>query len=618
MSDRITRRDFINGVAVSALGAGALHWPAHARAAQADAAAYPPARTGLRGSHQGAFEMAHAVRDGQRPDYSRVSTDEHYDLVVVGAGLSGLSAAYFYRQRHPHARVLLLDTNDDFGGHAKRNEFEVDGQRLIGYGGTQSIDGPRRNYSRVAHGLLDQLGVRLARFDTAFDQRLFERLGLSRAVFFKKEGFGVDRLVRQEFGPWNDWDESLPPGAQGKLREYLAQVPVGEAAREKLYEMYTSDRDVLAGRTAEERHRILATTSCRDFLKTYWDADDEVLRMLHNRTHALWAVGIDAVPASVTLALPGFQGLREARAKPEEEPYIYHFPDGNASLARLLVRKLIPGCAPGHTMEDIVTARFDYARLDHAQADVAIRLASTAIAVRNVDKGVEVVYSQGGSLRRVAAGHAILACYQAMIPYLVEHGMEPDQQAALHDNVRAPLVYATLAVRNWQAWHKLGVAYITNPAGKYEASLDFPVSLGGYRAPRDPSEPICLHLEHTPCAPDSGLDMRSQFRIGRGYLYSATFAQMEADIRDELGRMLAAGGFEFDRDVAAITINRWPHGYSYTPTTLYDDPVIQRTRRDAARRRIGRIAIAGADSGWDAYTHVAIDEAHRAVTEISL
>ena len=621
MADRITRRDFMNGIAIGALGAAGLGWTAAARAEPVTGpvagANDPPARTGLRGSHPGSFEMAHAVRDGRRPDYSNVTTDERYDLVVVGAGLSGLSAAYFYRQRHPRARVLLLDTNDDFGGHAKRNEFDVDGHRLIGYGGTQSIDGPRRNYSKVARHLLSDLGVRLSRFDTAFDQTLYEKLGLTRAVFFKKEAFGVDRLVRQQFGPWNDWDEALPPGQESQLRDYLAQVPISDPARAKLYEMYTSDRDVLAGHSPEQRRHILTSTTCRDFLKTYWQADDEVLRVLHNRTHALWAVGIDAVPAGVTLALPGMQGLVEARAKPEEEPYIYHFPDGNASLARLLVRRLVPGSAAGHSMEDIVTAQFDYAKLDTVDSPVTIRLQSTAIAVRNVDKAVEVVYSQAGRLRRVAADHAILACYHAMIPYLAEDALEPDQRAALHDNVRAPLVYATLAVRNWHAWHRLGVAYITNPAGKYEASLDFPVSLGGYRAPRDPSQPICLHLEHTPCAPDSGLDMRAQYRIGRGYLYTASFEELEADIRDELGRMLGAGGFDFDRDVAAITINRWPHGYSYTPTPLYDDPEVQKARRAAARRAIGRISIAGADSGWDAYTHVAIDEAHRAVLEIS-
>ena len=617
MSDRITRRDFINGVAVAVAGVGAAPWPcARSNPTATGATGYPPARTGLRGSHPGSFEVAHAVRDGHRPDTSALVADEHYDLVIVGAGLSGLSAAYFYRQRHPHARVLLLDTNDDFGGHAKRNEFDVDGRLLIGYGGTQSIDGPRRHYSKAGHALLADLGVHLRRFETAYDHSLFERHGMGRGVFFKQEAFGVDRLVRQPYGPAEDWDETLAPGDEAKLRAYLAEVPVSDEARAKLYEMSTSERDVLAGRSPAERRHILETTSARDFLRTYWQADDEVLKVLAHRTHGLWAVGIDAVPASVTLALPGFRGLAEARARGEEEPYIYHFPDGNASLARLLVRRLIPGVAPGHTMEDIVTAPFDYSRLD-AAGPVALRLQSTAVAVRNAGNGIEVDYSQAGRLRRVTGGHAILACYQAMVPYLVEDAAGPEQRAALHDNVRAPLVYATLALRNWRAFERLGVAYISNPGGKYEVMLDFPVSLGDYHYSRDPSQPVVLHMEHTPCAPDSGLDMRGQFRIGRAWLYAASFAELEADIRDELGRMLAGGGFDFDRDVAAITINRWPHGYAYTPTPLYDPPDVQHARAAAARRAIGRISIAGSDSGWDAYTHTAIDQAHRAVAEIS-
>lgn len=612
MADRITRRDFMNGVAVSVLGTGVIDWRT---AGATTPAGYPPALTGLRGSHPGSFEMAHALRDGARPDASAVAADAHYDLVIVGAGLSGLSAAYFYRKRHPDARVLLLDTNDDFGGHAKRNEFEVDGRLLIGYGGTQSIDGPRRNYSKTAHALLSDLGVRLSRFESAFDSSVYTRHGLTRAVFFKKERFGVDRLVRQPYGPWDDFDERPTAGSEPLLRWYIDQIPIAEASRARLYEMYTSDRDVLAGHSAEERARILGTTSTKDFLRTYWQADDDILSVLAHRTHALWAVGIDAVPAGATLALPGFQGLREARER-DAEPYIYHFPDGNASLARLLVRRLIPGIAPGHTMEDIVTAQFDYSRLDAPDAPLAIRLRSTAISVANTAGGVDVVYSQAGTLRRATAGHAILACYHAMIPYLVGEAAGEKQRAALKDNVRAPLVYATLALRNWQAWAKLGVAYISNPAGSYEAMLDFPVSLGGYHFPADPSQPIVLHMEHTPCAPDSGLDMRAQYRIGRAWLYAATFEQLEAGIRDELGRMLDGGGFDFDRDVAAITINRWPHGYAYTPTPLYDPPAVQQARAAAARARIGRICIAGSDSGWDAFTHTAIDQAHRAVQEV--
>ena len=614
MGSGITRRDFMNGIAIAVAGAAGVDW---SRAHAADASppqVYPPGLDGLRGSHTGSFETAHRLRDGSPFDLSRAALAERYDLVVVGAGISGLAAAHFYRQRRSNARVLILDTNDDFGGHAKRNEFVVDGQTLVGYGGTQSIDGPAHKWDGVAKGLLRDLGIDVTRFNEAFDAEFYARWNLRQSVFFKKEVFGVDRLVRRPFGTWQELDEV--PHDSRALRAYLDEFPLGHKARTQLYEMIWSDRDVLAGKSRKQRLHVLEHTSYRDFLKHYWDADDEVLKFLQTRTHELWAVGIDAVPPSETLNLPGLKAQRAALGVLVEEPYIYHFPDGNASITRLLVRQMIPGIAPGNTMEDVVLAPFDYAQLDRPEKPVRIRLNSTAVDVRNVAGGVEIVYVNSGKVTRVAAGACVLACYHAMIPYLApETGSE--QRKALHDNVRAPLVYVNVAVRNWQPWHKLGVSYIDNPGGTYSAALDYPVSLDGYRFSADPSKPTCLHLMHTPTAPNQGLSMREQYRAGRARLYAMTFADFEHEIRDELGRMLGAADFDFDRDVAAITVNRWPHGYAYTPTPLYDDPAHQARLAALARQRLGRIAIAGSDSGWDAYTHVAIDQAHRAVAELT-
>ena len=603
----------MNGIAIAVAGAAGVDF---SRAFAAEAAAggsYPPSRDGLRGSHAGSFEAAHRLRDGSPFDITQVSSSEDYDLVVVGAGISGLAAAHFYLKRRPNARILMLDTNDDFGGHAKRNEFVVDGQTLLGYGGTQSIDGPARKWDAVAKGLLKDLGIDVRRFDRAFDQDFYARWNLNQGVFFKKEVFGVDRLVRRPFGSWKELDED--PRDSAALRAYLDQFPIGQRARAQLYEMMWSDRDVLAGKTRRQRLDVLEHTSYRDFIKRYWDADDEILKFLQTRTHELWAVGIDAVPASETLTLPGLKAQRKALGVEAEEPYIYHFPDGNASIARLLVRRLIPEIAPGSTMDDIVLARFDYAQIDRADHPVRIRLNSTAVDVRNAARGVEIAYVNGGKVARVAAGDCVLACYHAMIPYIAPE-TSAEQRAALHDNVRAPLVYVNVVVRNWRPWHKLGVSFIDNPGGTYSAALDYPVSLDGYRFSADPSKPACLHLMHTPTAPNQGLNMREQYRAGRSRLYAMSFADFEREIRDELGRMLGPAGFDFDRDVTAITVNRWPHGYAYTPTPLYDDPAHQARVAELARRRLGRIAIASSDSGWDAYTHVAIDQAHRAVAEL--
>src|SRR5882724_5822051 len=127
MHRRITRRDFLNGVAVTA-GAAMLPGNAFAFGADSQTPYYPPALTGLRGSHPGSFDAAHALRDGTFWDTAGkpADTGETYDLVIVGGGISGLSAAHFYRKTAgPQARILILDNHDDFGGHAKRNEFRV-------------------------------------------------------------------------------------------------------------------------------------------------------------------------------------------------------------------------------------------------------------------------------------------------------------------------------------------------------------------------------------------------------------------------------------------------------------------------------------------------------------
>src|SRR5215472_12925729 len=160
----ITRRDFIDGVAASVLAAKsspALGGDEVVSAPQDRPGYYPPSLTGMRGSHPGSFEAAHALRDGTapKPTAAAVEPGENYDLIVVGGGISGLAAAYFYRAEAGTATsMLILDNHDDFGGHAKRNEFVLGGRLQLINGGTLGIDSPRP-YSPAAAGLLTALGV---------------------------------------------------------------------------------------------------------------------------------------------------------------------------------------------------------------------------------------------------------------------------------------------------------------------------------------------------------------------------------------------------------------------------------------------------------------------------
>jgi spermidine dehydrogenase len=607
----LTRRDFLDGVALT-IASGLT--PAAQIFAQPTR--YPPALTGLRGDHPGSFETAHAFAlEGTAFPLGDLAVEDSYDLVIVGGGISGLAAAWFYRRAAgPQARILILDNHDDFGGHAKRNEFTLAGRRIIGYGGSESMQSPKTLYSPAAKDLVRELGIDLTRFETAFDRSLYGSLGLARGLFFAREAFGRDALVVGDamgFG-------SAPAKAATSVADLIARYPVSDASKAQLVALYEAKRDPLPDRTIEEKQQILKSTSYRDYLIKICGLNEEAANCFQGRTLGFFGVGCDAVAAADVrdFGYPGFQGLNlpEDKNPAWEEPYIYHFPDGNAALARLLVRALIPGVAPGETMDDIVEAPFDYGRLD-TDGNVRIRLNATCVSVRETPGQVLVGYVRDGRVHKVAARQAVLACFHAMIPYLMPQ-LPAAQRAALARNVRTPLVYTNVLVRDWRPWVALGVSAISAPMSFHcNVKLDFPVSLGGYRCARDPSEPICLHLVHVPSAPNQGLDAREQFRVGRQSLLSMTFADFEDRIRDELDRMLGAGGFASGRDIAAITVNRWAHGYAYTASSLFDGDDWRDTMR-LARRNTARVAIANSDAGWDAYAHVAIDHADRAVREL--
>jgi spermidine dehydrogenase len=618
MGITITRRDFLNGVAIGlgALGANQL---GGLDALFAQGAAYPPALTGLRGSHAGSFEALHSMRnDGfWKAAPSPQDTREEYDLVVIGAGISGLAAAHFFRKARPDARILILDNHDDFGGHAKRNEFTHNGRTYIGYGGTQSIDSPAP-YSAVAKGLISELGIDVASYGKALDAGLYKSLSLRPASFFDKETFGADRLV------------------VGDPREeaFLAAAPFTDAVKRDLKRLATERFDPLPGLGSREKKARLARMSYADFLTKEWKLDPGVLWLYQTRTHGLFGAGIDAVPAqdAFGLGLPGFAGMGleagpgpgqnyDAIRSEEAENYYFHFPDGNASVARSLVRRLIPDAIPGSTAADLVTARADYSKLDRAGASVRLRLSSSVVRVRHVPPAgastkVDVAYLQGKELKTVTGRAAVLACWHTVIPAICPE-LPAAQKTALDFAIKVPLVYTNVFIRSWTAFQKLGVQRISTP-GLWHTSvgLDFPVTVGSYTHQTNPAEPIVLHLSKAACKP--GLPIREQHRAGRRELLATSFETIERSIRDQLGRTLGGGGFDPARDILGITVNRWPHGYAYQYNSLSEDFWLNGGEQPCAvaRRPHGRIAIANSDSAAYAYTDAAIDHGHRAVQEL--
>src|SRR5262249_43139249 len=277
---RITRRDFLNGVALT-VASGLTP----AAQVAADPTRYPPALTGLRGQHAGSFEVAHAAtRGGRRYAIDNLPVEESYDLVVIGGGISGLAAAWVYRRpARENARILVLDNHDDFGGHAKRNEFTIGGNTIIGYGGSQSLEAPNVLYSPVAKGLLRDLGVDLAAFNTAFDRSFYASLGLSRGVFFAREAFGRDVLVSGDALTVPPHPSQQPSTAK-PLKEFLAGVPISEASKAQLLALNDAERDPLAGKSVAEKRALLRKTSYRDYLIKIFGCNEEVANCFQGRT----------------------------------------------------------------------------------------------------------------------------------------------------------------------------------------------------------------------------------------------------------------------------------------------------------------------------------------------
>lgn len=613
----IKRRDFLNGMALG-LAAGASLTPTEllAMSSPGKAASYPPALTGMRGSTDRSFEAAHALAWNNAPfPAPKQQTEDTYDLIVVGGGISGLSAAKFFRDQHgSDAKILIVDNHDDFGGHARRNELDVDGKTLLCYGGSQTLQSPS-SYSPQAKQVLKDLSINVDRFYDFYDQDYYSKHNVSEGVYYDRRRFGQDKVLPSPRGGL--FGEALKGKA---LRENIRQIPISQSAQEAYIRLMESKVDYLASMSVDEKQAYLRSISYNQFLKDHAGMPDEVIGILQDTFLQLLSVGWEAGSAwdATGYSMPGTWYLGVHEEGTFEEPYIHHFPDGNAGVARALVRDLLPTALAGSSMEDLATRRVDYSQLDLPDNAIRIRLNSTAVNVAHSadEKHVDVSYVSQGTTYRARARHTVLACYNNMIPYLCKELPAP-QVEALQYATKIPFVIGSFAVRNWRAFESAGFHDFYSPGDVYfkHLSLDFPVSMGDYQFSQGPDSPIVISAWYSPTV--RGLPARQQYKAGRRKLYEMSFDDFETDLRQHLDGMLGPYGFDFEREVAAITLNRWSHGYAYefeeigTPANYWrrEGPHI------AGRAQLGRISIANSDSEAYAYVDGAIDAAHRAVTE---
>ncbi|GAB5413173.1 MAG: NAD(P)/FAD-dependent oxidoreductase [Congregibacter sp.] len=624
---QISRRDFLHDVSIASLG---LALPSvgvlaeeHGAASTGDGEYYPPSLTGLRGSHPGAFEAAHRLaREGKGFPEAR-ETGEHYDLVIVGAGISGLSAAYFYRQRFGHeARILLLDNHDDFGGHAKRNEFHGDetheSAMKLAWGGTVNIE--YENYSPEGRRLLAEIGVDVQRLYDNFTYNWADNgTGLGTACWFDEATYGRDVLI-PELG-FRDFSRE-------RLLETLDGFPISESAKTALRDFLISEAPVREELSAETLDDYIHSTRYADFLHKECGLPEEVLQIFRGSTQGVWGVAADDLSVAECLesGLPGAHRLNLPDAADGDEAYppSAMFPDGNASIARLLVRALIPAAFPNMTEDsdpfDIVTSRLDYTTLDNERSPTRLRLNSTVINVGNNEKGgVDISYLHAEQLQKITADQCVLACYNRIIPHLCPELPEA-QKAGLRECIKRPMLTINVALKNGQAIADSGIASAYLPGSMLQmVSLVTGISTGDYNGDWDPDQPCVLHF-FSKVTPETytGASMSDQDKAGRLRLLGMRFEDFEDEVFRTLEGIWGPSGLRPERDVTAITVNRWPHGYARDLLDMEDSAWLASPGPyEIGRQPFGQIAIANSDAGADAYTHTAIDQAWRAVGELA-
>ena len=637
MKKEITRRDFINGVSIAAASATMINpralWAAGAANPSSSPAPspspvgddYPPALTGLRGNHDGAYEVAHALAwDGKSPA-SYTDLDEEYDLVVVGTGISGLAAAYFYQQKvGEDKRILLLDNHDDFGGHARRNEFHYNGTMLLGGGGSGNFEDPEK-YSPESKGLVADLGFDLDKLRAAQIPRGFQAsMEAPLGMFNDRENYGADSVVA---GPW------LPAwqGA-GNYKELIGALPLSEPEKMALIGFVDGSIELKKPLPDGDILQTMKSIDYQTFATEYAGLSKRTTRLFDPYLRVTYCVGTDSISIleGIKSGMPGLgllgpealEALKSSGFFMEGVDFIF-MPDGNASFTRQIVRRLIPEVAPGETVEDLIDTRFDYSQLDRADHNVRLRLNSTVLNVVNeatkdgADRSVSVSYVQDGKALRVKAKHCILACYNGIIPYICPQ-LPDEQKQNLAYGVKSPLIVAHVLIRKASPFQKAGGEVYMCPDSYFAlVTPAFGMDLGNYKTPTGPDDPLVVYMLTSPPVDNDGTQTaRDLYRLGRHQLLATSFEDYEKTIRDQLTGLFAATGFDADRDIEAITVNRWSHGYAYGYMDLYDPEWPEgEAPHELGRMPLGRISLAGSDTHADAHLNGAVDAGWRAVQE---
>jgi len=687
--DGITRRDFLDGMAIGAAGLAAAAASPTLTGAEASLRGwghdeYPPTVTGLKGQPDDVVEHVmridgppnpddvHSTRGGPGVRLGRVrDLHETYDCVIVGAGASGIAAAKSYRDRFgADAKILLLDPLPDVGGHSTRNEFRVGGSTYLRNGGTVNLDsigtwnqpaGPLLDipgaYGQPSLDLLAYAGVDPATFPENVGSSIPPSYGLRSALLFPAAEFGADTATPNR-------QSATEPNTAAGWTAFTDRLPFSPEARAAIVRIQTEATDWIAAKhgamSVADKIQLLTRLTYRRYLQEYVGAPDQAILQYQRLSHSLLGAGVQAVSAADMwlLGQPGFGGLGlgdptnitfpgigrtpQMGVRDPIDPTLF-WPDGNTSLLKLVLAKLIPGAVlDGRALPDqetVVRAKVDYDRLDRRGNDVRIRLNSLVVDVRpgkshGRDRLATVDYlplddhdrhaKRGPTGYRVRARHVIMACWNRVTAQLVD-GLPAEQVEGLCYARKVPLIYGRAVLGNWNAWAAAQVNSIS-PRGNSlfwdSASISAGASFGTVYGPTpvDPAQPAVLNFSVVPSDP-ARTPQLAAYEAGRRQLLSTSFRELEHGLWDMVDRTLTplGGDFEPRRDVAAIMVNRWNYGYAHELTSVWDPSTYGPDGEHPhvkGRQPFRNVAIANTDSAAFADTHSAINEGYRAVQDL--
>lgn len=558
----------------------------------------------------------HKMRDGQVDPLRAVDTGEIFDCVAVGGGISGLAAAVFFtRQAGAGKTCLVLDNHSIFGGEARQNEFEIDGRRVVSHQGSAIyfVQYPRSFLAEF----YDSIGLRTPRLEyqkwsgrgpePAIGRSPYDSAGLATGQY----GFWFGRRFGQRPGVW-----SIDP-----LGRKLAGAPIRDEARAELLRFFSGAsatgvpfaRPVYEG---DEISRRLDGMTLEDHIMERTGISRETVRAFLSPVEGGGSgLGADALSAYTDYAadmLHPFDGRGEA---------LQMFPGGNTTIARLLVKTLVPRAIPGEaTVEAVTRNSVDFAALDAPGSPVRIRLGHTVVSVAHggpagKSEFVTILTAKGDRLYRIRARSVVMAGGSWSAKHIVKD-LPAAQKAAYEQFYRSPCLMASVALRNWRFLEKMGITgcrWFEGVGNSFEVRR---LALTGDTRPTlDQDSPVVVTLKHIYSYP--GLSTEEQGHRGRGEMLATSFRDYERRIREQFTDMFGSAGFDASRDIAGIILNRWGHAYlSPQPGFFFGTAGRPAPRETLRSTPHGRVAFANTDLAGAMDHRFSILEARRAVAQL--